>query len=722
MNVNGIFLRAIAFLAVLVVGGILAVNGQQELRVTELKATGDVLHGKQIRTDVNGAEAAVVKVQLPVAGATFDGNLIGEPVYYGSEYWVWLEGDAAGSGTSMFDIRCPGARTLRVDFSELGTPVLHSKIVYELVLDVPDRMLYGNGGAPADIGGDYFLLTVSPKENIMVKIDGKPKVMKAGQLSEFLTYGDHEYSVEAPGYISQTGTVSLTRGGGKIERNISLVSAMSRLTVNCETPGAVISINGQRRGTGSWEGELTAGNYQIEAKLDGYRSYSAALLLNEAETKTISIPELTPIYATLHVDYYPLKSQVKIDGKNVGTTPLALSNVTAGRHKVEISSDDYIPFTQDITLSESEPLRLAGELKEKTSDHEVSVSKKDNRNAPDNTREIKNRYEQGKKFDDSFIKSISQNGITLDGALSLLKAMELYDQAESLCNQSNSNGNSVLKKIDQIKKKHTTANDFYNAAVVLYNSDKKFPEAYTAFMLGGNAAKEYKTVPDTIYAVYFYNAGLAAYGKDIKASVNAFEAARAANINDVNAYIYDIACRQEMVKKDAEYAKQASEEIFIIASEGLKRFGPTPDILLNIYIQHFIDNKKYDEALGELDRLAARYPDKANIYMLKGLLSTTTKKYKDAIRYYKKMGQLTSRPDYLAHAATNLNSIGTITMDNFGRNVTPDQKADVLDILNTAYKFANRVKANPDADPKLLEDINNTIERIQYNMENAKHL
>ena len=334
----------------------------QNLKVTDLKPIDMVLHGKQIRTDVNGAEAAMVRVQLPVPGARFDGNLIGEAEYYGSEYWVWLEGDAAGSGTSMFDIMCPGAPTLHVDFTEFGIRVLKSKGVYELTLDVPRELLYGRSSGPADLGGDYFVLTVTPKENVMVKVDGALKVTRGGQLNEFLTYGDHTYSIEAPGYISESGTVTISRGGGKATRNIALRSAMGTLSISAETPGTVISVNGQRKGTGSWSAPMMAGNYQIEATLDGHHSYSTALIMTEGENKSITIPALEPIYAALQVDYYPSNSKVSIDGKPVGVTPLALNNLTAGKHSLEIAADGYQPYRQQITLTEDAPLRISGEL------------------------------------------------------------------------------------------------------------------------------------------------------------------------------------------------------------------------------------------------------------------------------------------------------------------------------------------------------------------------
>ena len=337
----------------------------EDLTVTGLRVTDDVLHGKLLRTDLNGAEAAVIKVQLPVPGVTFDGNLIGEPEFYGSEYWVWLEGDAAGSGTSMFDVRCPGTRTLRVYFPDYGVERLKSKTVYELTFDIPRELLYGYQRGPADTGGDYLVLSVKPAEGVMVKIDGTPRAMRGGQLNEFLTYGDHTYSIEAPGYIGESGAVTLKRGGGKVERDITLRSAKGTLTVKAETPGAVITINGERRGAGSWSGALIAGNYQIEVSLEGHRPYSTAVVMREGEDKNVSIPALRPIYGVLQVDYYPSKSQVTIDGKPAGATPLALGDLTVGTHTIEISADGYQPHSQQISLVEGEPLHLTGELKAK---------------------------------------------------------------------------------------------------------------------------------------------------------------------------------------------------------------------------------------------------------------------------------------------------------------------------------------------------------------------
>ena len=340
----------------------------QQLRALSLQPTSDLPNGKLSRQDFNGVPAAIVKVLLPVQGVRFDGNLIGEPMFDVNQYYVWLEGyrEGVSPGTREFDIQCPGVETLRVTFADISDITLLSPgAIYELRLDVPDKLRFARSSGPADLGGDYLVLTVTPKENVMVKVDGTPKVTRGGQLNEFLAYGDHTYSIEAPGYISETGSVTIQRGGGKVRRNVALHSAMCTLTVTAETPGTVISVNEEKKGSGQWSAQMVPGNYRIEATLEGYKPYSTALVMGEGESKTVKIPALEHIYAALQVDYYPSGSQVKIDGKVVGETPLALSNLTATKHSLEITADGYQPYQQQITLTEAKPLRIAGELKAK---------------------------------------------------------------------------------------------------------------------------------------------------------------------------------------------------------------------------------------------------------------------------------------------------------------------------------------------------------------------
>lgn len=349
--------------------------------------------------------------------------------------------------------------------------------------------------------------------------------------------------------------------------------------------------------------------------------------------------------------------------------------------------------------------------------------------------DAKTLYNEAKKLDDAFNKAkptaaAPNKQIGAEDALGLLKAMEIYDQVIVLDNQPNEKGEvkpKYVKKIDESRKKHAAAGDFNQAAVALYNENKRFPEAYNAFMMSGYYTQEFLSVPDTLYAIDFYNAGNMAYGTDFEAAAKAYTAARAAHVNEVNAYIYDIGSRQQLALKDDSYAEKAKEDIHAISKEGIERFGITEDFLLSNYFQYYIDNEKFDEALAMIAEMQKQYPENANLYRLRGIISNANHKYADAIPAFVQMAELTDRYDYLTRAADDLNRIGKMVMGNLGTNaVAPDQKQEVLDIFNSALKVAQKaakvVETNPEATSADKANAANLIEDINYSLENANKL
>ena len=360
-----------SFLITLILCLVALACAAQELRPVSFEASGDVMHGKMLRQDFNGNTAAIVKVKLPVQGVTFDGNLIGEPEFHTNEYWVWLE--AGDDGTRMFDVACPGTETVRVVFADIS-PVeqLQSKTIYELRFDIPARLLSSGTSGPADPGGNYFSLVVEPRTNVMVLVDGEMQEVTDGQAALFCRYGNHTFEVRAPGHATYSDTFTIVRGGEPVSRTVSLKSSKAMLTLKCATPGAAISLNGQPRGKGSWSGQLSPGSYRLDVELDGYRPYSASIDLAESETKALDIPALAPHYAVLDINCRPVGAKIKIDGKDMGSSPRRFTDLLAGVHSVEISADGYESAVRSVTLDETNPASLSLTLEEqKTSPAEL---------------------------------------------------------------------------------------------------------------------------------------------------------------------------------------------------------------------------------------------------------------------------------------------------------------------------------------------------------------
>lgn len=346
----------------------------QQLRPLSLEPTSDLPNGKLSRVDVNNTPAAIVKVKLPVDGVKFDGNLIGEPMFDVNQYYVWLEGyrDGVSPGTRFFDIQCPGTETVRVTFSEISDITLLSPgVIYELRMEVP-QFLLGRASSPADTGGNYFVMKVTPPANVWVRVDGQPAEVDNGEVMMFCRYGEHTYSVEAPGYVSQNGSFSIDRGGDKVVREVALKSSKASVTITAATPGTEIILNGQSKGKGSWSGSLGAGSYRLEASLTGHEPWLGTFDLRESESRTVEIPALTPIYARLDVTSKPSGAAIAIDGKQAGTTPQAFNNLLEGTHQVTVSSPGYRTLTKTVKLSAAEPAVVSEPLAKAVS--EVSTA------------------------------------------------------------------------------------------------------------------------------------------------------------------------------------------------------------------------------------------------------------------------------------------------------------------------------------------------------------
>ena len=122
----------------------ISVFSQKEINVVSFKQSiSDISARTNPREDPKGEVCALVKVQLPIRNALFDGDIIGEIAYRTNEYWVYMP-----QQSSNLSINLTGYRPLSVDFKSYDIPALESKGTYELCLvkKEPDApQLYNEG-------------------------------------------------------------------------------------------------------------------------------------------------------------------------------------------------------------------------------------------------------------------------------------------------------------------------------------------------------------------------------------------------------------------------------------------------------------------------------------------------------------------------------------------------------------------------------------------------
>ena len=324
----------------------------QELTVKSFKlASSDLTAQSQPRKDLNNLNCALVKVGITLDGVKFDGSIMGEPIQKLGEYWVYMP-----KGVSMLQVLHKNYTPLMVNFYDYGVGKVESGMTYILTLSKP-----AGSTEPTDAGGNFYALTVTPK-NAVVTIDGNQQTVSTdGEYSAMLPYGSHTYKVEAGGYISKSGSFTIS-SSDMTPINVSLVSAMATVSVTCPTPAVSLYVDKKSVGMAPWTGSLKEGMHLIEAKKKGYRSQQRTINLSQQQRLDVAFAELAAIQGNLSVNYKPFGADVFIDGKKVGQSPRVFNGILVGSHKVEIKKDGYGTDSKTVSILEGQTASLSGVL------------------------------------------------------------------------------------------------------------------------------------------------------------------------------------------------------------------------------------------------------------------------------------------------------------------------------------------------------------------------
>lgn len=301
--------------------------------------------------DQNGNKCALIRIQTTQKGFSFDVGSLGITKVDDNktgEIWLYVP-----AGVRKIDIRHQQLGSLlgyvfpvsitaaRTYVMQLTTGTVHTVV-------------------EQDDGKTYLALAVTPA-NAVVHVDGTLRQLNAdGCLSLRMSRGEHTYSVQASGYATQSGTVTL--GVQKVNKRIVLESVMASVTIGCATPCATLYVNDEMKGNGSWSGSLAAGEYLFEARKEGYYSQKQTLTLGENENRTVTLPALTARTGSIDVNYTPQDAEVYIDGQKAGTSPDVFRNILVGPHKVELRKEGYANKNHTVTIEEGQTASLSGAL------------------------------------------------------------------------------------------------------------------------------------------------------------------------------------------------------------------------------------------------------------------------------------------------------------------------------------------------------------------------
>ena len=324
----------------------------QKLQVEFFKiAENDISAQTQSRKDLNDRNCALVKVQFVGAISEVEGNVVKPLVSHGNETWVYMP-----QGSRQLKLLTQSYLPVMVTFADYGVEKLESNRTYVLVLVKPNGQ-----NDPVDAGGNFYAISVQPKD-AKVTVDGVLQESSSdGEYSAMLPYGTHTYKVEAGGYISKSGSFSVS-SGDMPPISVSLVSALATVSVTCPTPAVLLYVDKKSVGNAPWSGNLKEGMHLLEAKKNGYRSQQKTIRLSQQQKLDVAFGELVAIQGNLSVNYKPFGADVYVDGKKLGQSPRVFDGLLVGDHQIEVRKNGYTTDKKSVTISEGQTASISGTL------------------------------------------------------------------------------------------------------------------------------------------------------------------------------------------------------------------------------------------------------------------------------------------------------------------------------------------------------------------------
>lgn len=203
-------------------------------------------------------------------------------------------------------------------------------------------------------------------------------------VSNFISYklpeGNYTFKFQKTGFTDVVKTIELKEPQTvKIfmepgETTTKRFALPGIIVITSEPSNCEIIINGQKIGNTPFQGELSAGNHQMEIRKPLYETDVSTFVLEEGKTVTLPMKTLKPKFGYLSVSSNIPQSRITLNDKPFGDTPLNKTEIEAGSYKIKVESDMYYPFTEEFTLEVGGEKNITVELKPAFGSLEINTS------------------------------------------------------------------------------------------------------------------------------------------------------------------------------------------------------------------------------------------------------------------------------------------------------------------------------------------------------------
>lgn len=202
-------------------------------------------------------------------------------------------------------------------------------------------------------------LSVSP-------LDAKVLINKedfSGKSRIELAPGRYKIEVKKKGYYEISETIDIELGIN-ITKNFALKQMVGKLQFTPTPFDAEVKLIREGKTIDSWEGlkykELPVGSYQLECTLNGYKTISEFITIEENKTTIEEVSLQKIINGIFSLEVLPSNAEVDIDGKKyIRGQRIELKH---GEYKIKVSKDGYETYESTFEIEEDETTEVEVEL------------------------------------------------------------------------------------------------------------------------------------------------------------------------------------------------------------------------------------------------------------------------------------------------------------------------------------------------------------------------
>lgn len=299
-------------------------------------------------------EATVYLLKLRTAGAPVQaastqqhsGFLIINSEPQGAE--VWLNNESTGEVT-------PFRRKLAIGDEvpyRLSLPLYHDEAGM-VTVDQPRKELQF-ALRPA-----FGSVTVtSTPSGALVFLDEK-QVGQTPLTLDRIASGSHSLRLQAPQYAVERRNVSVADGQ---TANVAVTLAARFAEITVQAPqGAVVTVDGDRKGSGTLSWRQSEGLCDIVVSMAGHRDARRQLKVVAGRAQTVQLTP-QPIYGSASVDSDLMDAEIWIDGKQYGVTPNVVERLLVGSHTLVLKKSGYADLQQQFSVEEGKEASLSVKL------------------------------------------------------------------------------------------------------------------------------------------------------------------------------------------------------------------------------------------------------------------------------------------------------------------------------------------------------------------------